>query len=99
MRQRAEQERAALLVREREANELKEEFLPTLSHELRTPLNAILGWTKLLRAQAVPPAGVDRALETYGLLGAGAERRPLSGAHQFLRRGKPSGCESRLFPR
>ena len=33
---------------------MKDEFLATLSHELRTPLNAILGWTKLLRTNAVP---------------------------------------------
>jgi signal transduction histidine kinase/DNA-binding response OmpR family regulator len=40
-----------LLAEEREANQLKDEFLATLSHELRTPLNSILGWLHLLDGQ------------------------------------------------
>jgi PAS domain S-box-containing protein len=67
----AEEERAALLVRERdlrrhaeEADRLKDEFLATLSHELRTPLTSILGWASLVRNGEVEGANVDRALET-----------------------------------
>jgi PAS domain S-box-containing protein len=67
----AEEERAALLVREREArrhaeeaDRLKDEFLATLSHELRTPLTSILGWASMIRNEEVDPANVARALET-----------------------------------
>src|SRR5690349_2022765 len=70
-REKAEQERAALLVRERdarkhaeEADRLKDEFLATLSHELRTPLTSILGWASMIRNGEVEGANATRALET-----------------------------------
>ncbi|MBV9123138.1 MAG: response regulator, partial [Planctomycetes bacterium] len=70
-RERAETERARLLAREQAAraeaeaaNRTKDEFLATLSHELRTPLNSMLGWTRMLRQENLPPATVQRGLET-----------------------------------
>ncbi len=69
-RRQLEQERAALLQRERHAradavaaNRLKDDFLATLSHELRTPLNAILGYSRMLRSGVVDRDRQARALE------------------------------------
>ena len=70
-RQSAEDERAASLVRERdarkhaeEADRLKDEFLATLSHELRTPLTSILGWASMIRNGEVEGSNASRAIET-----------------------------------
>lgn len=70
-RELAEEERARLLVREREAREeaersdrLKDEFLATLSHELRTPLTSVLGWATLIRSGEIEEANYAIALET-----------------------------------
>jgi PAS domain S-box-containing protein len=70
-RQSAEEERAASLLRERdarkhaeEADRLKDEFLATLSHELRTPLTSILGWASMIRTGEVEGSNASRAIET-----------------------------------
>ncbi len=67
----AEDDRAELLLREREARQeaenadrLKDEFLATLSHELRTPLTSVLGWATLIRTGDIDEANYAVAIET-----------------------------------
>lgn len=70
-RQRIEEERTHLLIREQKARaeaeaagRAKDEFLATVSHELRTPLTSIFGWTRLIRSGKLDEPNVARALET-----------------------------------
>ena len=70
-RQLAEEERAALLLRERdarrqaeEADRRKDEFLATLCHELRTPMTSILDWASMSRSGEVEGPNIARAIET-----------------------------------
>jgi PAS domain S-box-containing protein len=69
-RKAADEERDALLQREREARQtadaasrLKDEFLATLSHELRTPATGVLGWARLLKTGRMDEAQTRHALD------------------------------------
>jgi signal transduction histidine kinase len=42
------------------ANVAKSTFLANMSHELRTPLNAIIGFSEVIRDQAMGPVGLER---------------------------------------
>jgi signal transduction histidine kinase len=43
-----------------EANRAKSEFLANMSHELRTPLNAIVGFSELIKGEALGPISEPR---------------------------------------
>ena len=42
------------------ASEAKSRFLANMSHELRTPLNAIIGFSEMMRTEALGPVGSPR---------------------------------------
>ncbi|BDU74223.1 ATP-binding protein [Mesoterricola silvestris] len=47
-------------LRDREAQaQARSEFLARMSHEIRTPMNAVLGFTRLARAEDLPPRAAD----------------------------------------
>ena len=48
------------------ANDAKSQFLANMSHELRTPLNAIIGFSQIIKEQAMGPVGVARYAEYAG---------------------------------
>lgn len=45
------------------ANRAKTEFLANMSHELRTPLNAIIGFSEMMKIEALGPIGVPQYAE------------------------------------
>jgi signal transduction histidine kinase len=72
-----EEERQAVLARERDAAErtarARMEFLSRLSHELRTPLNAILGFAQLMGMDAARPLPQPHATRLRHILDSGRQ--------------------------
>lgn len=69
-RKQTEQEREAILLREKDlreqaesANRSKDEFLAVISHELRSPLNAMSGWSKMLMRGMLDEEKTGQAIE------------------------------------
>ena len=54
--------------RERQATELKDQFMANMSHEIRTPMNAIIGFTNLLQKGKLDDTQIQQvnAIQTSG---------------------------------
>ena len=63
LRRQAEEAREQALQAAETANRAKTEFLANMSHELRTPLNAIIGFSEIMRTEALGPLGSAQYLE------------------------------------
>ena len=62
-RKQAERARQEATEKAIEANRAKTEFLANMSHELRTPLNAIIGFSELMKIEALGPIGTPQYAE------------------------------------
>jgi len=60
------------VTKEREIEEMKDEFFSTISHELRTPLFSIQGFVRLILEDEVPDEEMQR--EFLGIIGRQAEQ-------------------------
>jgi signal transduction histidine kinase len=59
-RKRAEEAQIRATEEAKAANRAKTEFLATMSHELRTPLNAVIGFSEIMKTEALGPLGTPQ---------------------------------------